>query len=339
MNAIVKPTQAQVDTISAVNNQFQANGSVASRLLSNGMDPSSLRTNTVLQKDEWKQLDQVVIETARDRMRGVADLVNAGLTIDIPNAMGTTVFEWEDMSDMTPAELDMAGVTRGEGDRVTFDLNQVPLPIIHKEFHINARVLAASRSRGQPLDTTQAAIASRLVSEKIEDILFNGSSSFAFGGGTLYGYRDFPSRQTYTITTAWDASAKTGEGILADVQAMRNLLCAQRHFGPYIMYVSKNFESVLDEDFKANSDRTIRERLLALSVIQDIRVSDAMPDNQVLLVQMERSTVVMLMGMQNTLVEWSSGDNMQSHFRVMAIMVPRFAADHLGQTGICHGSV
>ncbi len=46
----------------------------------------------------------------------------------------------------------------------------------HKDFRINIRALEASRKLGQTLDTTMVGLATRLVTERLETILFNGLS-------------------------------------------------------------------------------------------------------------------------------------------------------------------
>ena len=134
---------------------------------------NALETNAAtLRRDEWKQLDEAILDPARYRLGGVQDLITKGLTFNLGNAMGTTVFEWHDSSDAMEATISMDGVTRGKGDRPVFQHNYIPIPIIHVDYEINARVLAASRSLGNPLDTTSAERAARRVSEKLEDMLF-----------------------------------------------------------------------------------------------------------------------------------------------------------------------
>src|SRR5690606_13350708 len=154
----------------------QGYGSVAQRLLSGGMRINQLRTLDVLRKDEWKHFDTAVVEVARKRLVGVGALLSAGLRYGLSNPLGTTQIEWEQVSDMNDASISMSGVTDGQKDRVTYTLKSLPIPIVHKEFDINARVLAASRNRGDSLDTTQAEVAARKVAEMNESILFNGAT-------------------------------------------------------------------------------------------------------------------------------------------------------------------
>lgn len=328
-----KIVQASVDSIF----KGQAHGDVASLLLNSGMDANVLRTNATLRKDEWKSMDEKVIEISRQRLIGVGDLMTRGLVYDITNGMGTTVLEVENASDMEAAEVDMDGATDSKSDRINFDIGYLPLPIVHRGFNINARVLESSRSRGQSLDTMQAGVAAMKVAEKVEEILFTGSGTYTFGGGTVYGYTDFPRRNTGSLSANWDASGDPGAGIMADVLAMKQASITDLHLGPWILYVPTAYDTVLDDDYSSNySGVSIRKRLLEIGGIEDVKVADKLTANNVLLVEMQESTVRIVNGMQPTTLQWDSLGGMKLHFKVMAIQVPQLRADQDGRCGIQH---
>lgn len=314
---------------------FRAQGAVAEQFAA-GLSVNSLRTNTVLQKEEWLQLDTAVAQVATERLGAVADLISRGLITRIPNGLGTTVFQWEEMSDMTAAEVNMDGVTDGERDRLTFGLNSIPLPITHKDFWISRRVLEASRNGGAPLDTTTAEVAGRLVAEQIENILFNGASALTFGGGTLRGYLDHPDRNLVAGGPPDWAGADTGELILTDVIAMIDAAHADNMFGPYLLYIPPTYFTAMLEDFKANSDKTILQRIMEIPSIADVRTVDQMAVDEVLLVQMTSDVVKEIIGLPPTVVQWETHGGMRVHFKVMAIMVPRIASDRENKSGVQH---
>jgi hypothetical protein len=324
-----------LDVISAGPGGAVAHGDAATRLLAGGMRVNGLRTLATLRKEEWVQFDEAVLTAARSRLIGVADLQSRRLTHDIKNGLGTTILEYEDVSEMTPAELNMDGVTRGRDDRVEYSLKYLPLPLAHKSFKINIRVLNASRTRGESLDTTQAEVASRTVAELQEGLLFHGYNSFTYGGGILYGYCDFPSRIGYPIGIPWTAA--TGEQILADVIDMKQASINRKHYGPWVLYIPTNSETVLDNDFKANSDKPLRQRILDLQGIEAIKVADHLQAHNVVLVEMKKETIRWVNGLPFTNVEWQSEGNMIFHFKVMAIGVPQPRADQEGNCGIVHG--
>lgn len=314
----------------------QAYGSLATRLLQSGFNANALRTNDTLRKEEWIELDRTVVQIARQRLRGIADLTGRGLVMNVANGLGTTVIQWEDISDMTPAEITMDGANRAQNDRVEYDLKSLPLPIIHKDFQMSARVLESSRRFGTPLDTTQAAIAARKVSDKLESMLFMGASSYAFGGGTIYGYTDHPNRNTASGTLADWTTTYDGEKCLADVIELKAALIADNHFGPYILYLPTSLETTIDKDFKAASDKTLRQRILEVGGIEDVRIADSLTGNNILLVELQQETVRLVIGMQPTNIEWQIEGGMILHYKTMLIMVPNLRTDQELRMGVVH---
>jgi len=230
----------------------------------------------------------------------------------------------------------MDAVTPSKKDRPNYELKYLPLPIIHKDFSFNIRTLSASRTSGQPIDMTTGMLAARQVAEKVEEILFTGASTYTYGGGTIYGYTDMPSRNTVTLSANWDASAKTGALILDDVKSMKQASIDAKHYGPWVLYIPTAYETVLDDDYKAESDKTIRQRILEISGINEVKVVDKLTANNVLLVQMTSDTVRMVEGMPLSTVEWDEGGGFTSNYKVMTIMVPQIRADQNGNCGITH---
>lgn len=298
-----------------------------------------IQTNGTLRRDEWKRLDEAIMPIAEAPLGGIQDLVSAGLTYDLGgNGMATTVLEWHDVDDSMSAEVTMDGITRGDNDRPNFGTNYLPLPIIHADYQLNARELAVSRNMGNPLDTTLAERAARRVREKLEDMLFT-NTTYAFGGGTIYSYLNHPDRNTQTLSTAWDSDSAAG--ILGDVLGMKQSSINARHFGPWVLYIPTAYNIVLDEDYDTSgtSTQTIRDRILKIDGINDIKISDRLPANNVVLVEMKSETVRLVRGMGIQNVEWQTEGKMVTKFKVMTIQVPQIRADQSGQSGIVHGSV
>lgn len=296
-----------------------------------------IQTNATLRRDEWKQLDDALVGISEHRLGGIQDLIDKGLTYNLGNAMGTTVLEWHDVSDALEADMTMDGVTRALGDRPEYTTNYLPLPIIHADYELNARTLAASRSLGNPLDTTLAERAGRKVNEKLENMLFT-ATTYSFGGGTIYSYLNYPNRNTVTLSQNWDASGKTAAEIITDVMSMKQALINNYQYGPYQIYVPTAYETVLDEDYDTSgtSTQTIRDRILKIGNIQGIKVVDTLPANNVLMVQMTSDVVRLVRGMGLQNVEWQVEGNFITKYKVMTIQVPQIRSDQGGHCGIAH---
>lgn len=307
--------------------------------------PIQVNTNT-LRRDEWKMLDEAVLGIAETRLNGVNDLIGKGLTYQLGNAMGTTVLEWHDTGDAMEADLTMDGVTRSKGDRVTFQHNYLPIPIIHVDYEINARVLAASRNLGNSLDTLSAERAARKVADKLEAMLFT-NVTYAWGEAdsrsrnSIYSYINFPDRLTQTIT-AWDASAKIGKDIVDDVLTAKQKSINANFSGPWTLYIPTAYETVLDGDYVGSSpdtsatNRTVRERILSITGISDVKVVDTLPANNCVLVQMTSDVVRLVQGMGIQNVQWQTEGQFINKYKVMTIQVPQIRSDRNGKTGIVH---
>lgn len=332
-----KPTEgtgAQVDVLTGSDGKIQASGSLATKLLNSGFNVNALRTNDVLRNREWIDFDTAVVNVARERLVAIGDLVQAGLTYPLANALGITRVEWETISDLTDASVSMSGLSQGQNDRFETALTSVPVPIVHKDFKIDIRALHAYRNLGQPLDMMQVEVATRVVAEKLEAILFNGVT-VGVSGSPVYGYTNAPNRITGSTTVDWNTA--TGAQILGDVLAMQGAAAAKNMFGPFIIYCSQASFIHLGDDFKANGDKTILERLLDVPNIMAVKPTQKITDSGVvIMVQMTRDVVDIVDGIQPTVVSWESQGGFLVNFKVLAIMVPRMKSTYTLQSGIIH---
>ena len=295
-----------------------------------------------LRRDEWKALDDVVMNVARERLVGIADLEANNLTYNLNNAMGTTVFEWHDVGDSMTADMTMDGVTRANGDRPTFQHNYLPIPIIHSDYEINARVLASSRGLGNPLDTYAAENAARRVAEKLEDMLFT-NVTYSYGEtdarsrNTIYSYVNFPDRNLVTLSLAWDNASKTGAQIIQDVVNMKQASINDYHYGPWKIYIPTAYETVLDKDYDATTPgTTIRERILKISGVTGITVVDRLTANNVLMVEMKSDTIRLIKGLAMTNLQAETEFGFVNKYKVLTIQVPMIRSDRNSRCGIVH---
>ncbi len=304
--------------------------------------PESYRTelvnNASLRRDEWIALDEAVAKVAETRLRGIADLAQRGLVYNLGNAMGTTVLESHEVSDALAAELSMDGITRGQNDAVAYSTTYLPIPIIHVDYEINARVLAASRSLGNGIDTTLAERSARKVAEHLEKMLFT-NETYSFGGGNIYSYINYPSRNKVTIGANWDCSTVDGEQIVKDVLEMKQASIDNYHYGPWVLYIPTGYETLMDEDYDSTTPgTTTRERILKISGVEDVKVIDTLTANNVLLVQMTSDVVRLVRGMGIQNVEWAQEGNMITKYKVMTIQVPQIRSDYNGKCGVIHAA-
>jgi len=342
----------------------QAQGAVATTLLNNGFDVAALRpwvgkdgrhyisrnqagkliavptqnATATLRKEEWKILDDAILIAAKERLRVVADLRGRGLVYNIPNGMGKTVLESESMGDITGATISMDPARSSEGDRPEFDIVNLPLPVIHKDFYFNARQVATSRNSGASIDTTMAQLAARRVAEEAEKLTLGVLPTFSYGGGTVYGLTNFPSRVTSVDLTAPTETGWTPQATIQELLAMRQASEENHHYGPWVLYTSPAWDQYMDDDYSTlKGDITLRQRIGAISNIGAVTTLDYLTGFQMILLQMTSDVIRMVIGMDITTLQWETLGGMRLNFKVMAIMVPQLRADFNGQTGIVHG--
>jgi uncharacterized linocin/CFP29 family protein len=317
------------------------------------MGYSSPTYNAVsMTKEAWLYLDRQIIKATRQRLRAWADLSAANSRGGF-NAMNYLSLQYQAMTDAGEAQVDMDGLTPGRTDRPAFNLKSVPLPITHSDFFFSEREIAVSRNGGMPLDTAMAEMAARRVAEVIEQTLIGTVTGFTgmspagdpstaiTGSDKVYGYTNFPYRVTKT-----DLNTPTGsnpEAVKQDVIEMRETMYANGFYGPFILYTSTGYDSMLDDDyFRTGStaiQRTTRERILSIEGISAIRRLDYLTSGyQMLLVQMTPDVAEAINGMDITTVQWESQGGMRRNFKIMAIQVPLLKSPYNGVAGIVHGT-
>lgn len=312
-------------------NNFSQFSSNAARLLAGDLNINSLRTNRLLRKDEWVQLDTRIVNVARERLIGIQDLRSRGLTHQL-GGLGTLYSQYEQQGDMSDANVDMGGVTQGEEDDIGFNPVTVPVPIVHKDFSINLRRLQASRKLGDGLDTTTGEVASRKVSEGIENMLFKGAN-LTVDGNKIYGYTSHPNRVTGTTSGSWS----TIGNVYNDVLDMIKEAHGKNKFGPFILYVAGDVWPSLLDVYTDGSGQTARDRIInGIPELQDIKPADKLDSGNVVLVQMTSDNVDLAVAQDINTVEWNEQGGMVTNFKVMAAMVPRIKADSEGRLGVVH---
>lgn len=367
------------------NGMYNPNGDVTTRLLANNFDPRCLRPfllgspqtgwqslvskhvgydqkgaervqNVVVQnaatlrKDDWVMIDEAVVAAARPRLRFFNDLRTAGLNVNLPNALGKTVWQYERQSNITGATVSMDGLKKGDADRPQYDMDQMPLPLITKDFSFSARQIAVSRNSNMPIDVTTAGMAAQMVAEEVEKLSLGVSPEFRFGGGNVYGLMNYPYRVTTLFTNPWNSDGTRNTTTWSPLIMQREILAARkalidrRFYGPYMIYHSPDFDEILDDDYNLTTSGltatlTLRERLKKIDAIQDIRTSEFMPPGSFVMLEMNPNVMQAITGMDITTVQWQTEGGMEVHFKVLAILLPRCKSDFYGRTGILHGQL
>lgn len=326
-------------------------------LLNRGIiHPILLTANaTALRKEEWIELDRRVVLAYRQRIKAWEDL-RAAATVGGFDAMGRATYEYEAMSDPGEAVVDMDGLTDGRGFQPLFQLRSQPLPITHCDFWYSQRRIRISRNGGSPLTTTSPEAAARRVGESIEKTTIGVAPGISYGyqptgvtahdsvlGSQIYGYANYPYRNTKTNFTAPNAGGWNPDTTVNEVLAALNQLYDDKIYGPFIIYYSTDWGQYMNRTYSYsggnNQGQTLRDVLMRIEDIQDVKRLDFLTSTfTLLIVDMTGKTAQAINGQEITTLQWESVGGLKVNFKVMAIQCPLIQADYDGNCGILHGT-
>ena len=133
---------------------------------------------TILRKEEYEQLDNVITEVIRPAAVGTKILK--------PYTIKEHVMEisWDEYNGRGVASLDMF-MENENFDNLAFKARQtVSAPLVHAEFNLPWRMLAAARAGGRDIETADLAEAAAVVVTLAEETIFKGSTPFGIKGIT-----------------------------------------------------------------------------------------------------------------------------------------------------------
>jgi uncharacterized linocin/CFP29 family protein len=293
---------------------------------------------TTLEENEWETLSDRMIDVYQANLVAVNDLIEAGLTRNL--SLATMVDLWQDINEFTEAEVSMDGEAQSQEDRPSYTTNGVPIPIVHKDFRVSERELQSSRRMNNDLRTDGVAAATRVVTEMLEQILFNGwnpnVSDNDSDSYTVYGYTNHPDRNAVTGSD-WGTAGNIRDNV---VTILDELDKDNRDNGNFWMYLAppqwREFRSAIDPDGDGNL--TVRERILNefAQEIGRVRRAEYLPDGETVVVDPSPDVVELAVAEDVQTIEWQSGSGMTNHYKVMAAMAPEIKSDSSNQSGVVH---
>ncbi len=295
---------------------------------------ASLRTNDLLRKDQWKQLDQAVVEIAAVRLRPLQVLRERGLVRNL-DGLGVLLSQYEQLSDMTDAEISMSGIARTQEDSANYTLISVPIPVISKDFRINLRRLLASQrapagaSISEAIDVTQVRTATRKVSEMAVSMLFNGYGG-KLDGNALTGLTNATNANTVSGSD-WGTVANIYANMLTAISALQG----DRMFGPYGLFVAVDqYNEMLQ--YIASVNQTALMRVQTIPGMQFVEPADQLASGTAVLFQLTADVIDIAIAEDITVVEWDEHGGLTAQFKVMMAYAPRPKYDADSRSGIAY---
>lgn len=321
-----------------------------SHLKNIGFNMSSMRSLALLPENSWKEIDKAILRVAKQELVGVMDLLNYGLgkTVNHLDASAFTVQRTSKLGEaVTHTNPDVASEAGLQ------DMTTVTAPVVYtfKNYILDVKRVREAAKGYWSIDTEAAEEATYSISLALENILFNGAGTEKYNGFQLHGYLTYPDVNAYTMTGAageksWTHANKTPAQIFDDVNNMINASMSDNHLGPWILYIPWEYQIVLNRDYLTGSTAdypvsgSIKERIMQLDNLDAIRVSRALPNDNIVLVEMSSRTVRWYTGLPFSNVLWEAPGHPRPEklFKVWTCQVPMILSDYDGQCGIVHGT-
>lgn len=295
-------------------NELSLNPGATPRVLS--YQPSyHLNATNSLPYEAWIEVDEVVDGVARRERTVLRDMEAAGLVT--PIGFEKTIYTIQRRGDVGEAEVSMSPSTLSNKDRTGYEYDQVPVPIISKGFEFNSR-----ETDGRPYlvrDSVDDATAA--VERTVQRMIIGTLPAFSYGSTRVYGFYTHPRRITLAVG---DWNALTGEQIVQKVNAMKQAALDRGVRGPFVLYVPSGYAALFGLDYKAESDRTLYERITADPEIEDVKVDYFLRAKEPLLISWASGRNRIVQGQDTLAVLWQTMGPLATEYKVLCAKAPVF---------------
>lgn len=303
------------------------------------MTPRDMMVNSLLRRDEWDRLDTRVMQAVLQPLNLTRVLIQRGLVTTL-GSIGVLQASYTRIGEMTAANASLRGHASTEKDLVDSDIKAIPVPIISKEFELDARTLASSRMQGNAIDVTNGAAAGRVVAEKVEDLVINGDSSINLNGATIYGLTNHPDRNTDTAANYGGGDWGTITNVTPTIAGAIANLQADGFYGPYGIFAhTVQYHQAATAFFTDGSVSTPLARSMLIPGVELFEPSAQLDAGEVIVLHLSEE-VIEIAYVESywpvTNLEWTSGDGMQLMFKVMTVMTPLIKSGFGAKSGIVH---
>ena len=309
---------------------------IEGKIIENSADKATLvhNANGTVRHEDFLVIMDKIIEVRRRELTGITDLKNAGLTMTA--SISDQLIGFENINEFQEAIQEMNPGSFDNNDTV-FTEDFVPNPITHSSFQVPWRQqgFAYKSSLGMSESLRQ-------VAERLEETLFNGNSAidvtFNATSFPIFGYTTHPNRGVDTISD-WTLPASSELIITETNTALGLMFSDQGGIGndSVVQYVANDIWTNLQNDFKANSDKSIMTRLMEISQIKEVKPGEKLAAGTCVLVEMLERTVQLGIAQDIIVVPHIKTNPLAPQdLIVYAAMVHHIKKDSAGNTGIMH---
>lgn len=288
-------------------------------------------------------IEDTVTETQRKTLGITEEFLSNGLVTPLPNWWAIPSLRRQRTGEAGRSHRSMVPDSRGERFVLQRDGVSWPIYCTWSNFSFDARELAIGQRVGTPLETSHIAEATYLNIEAWEDQIINGltdeqGSTMTIDGLSAPGILSSATTFDYSTWTGLSGAAIVDE-VLGAIELLR-----LTHPGPYTLFVPGNYSIALNKKYSTAFDSgTVRMALEELGPYRGrtlkVVLADTLPDNRVLLVQMDKRAVDLVVGQQNVPLSWKDNSGFNTYWVVLSCVIFRMFADYNGKYGVAVGNL
>ena len=293
--------------------------------------------NGTVRHEDFMVIQDKIVEVRRRALNGITDLMGAGLTFGV--SIEEQLVGFENINEFQEAEQEMNPNSYQNNDTV-FTEEFVPNPITHQSFQVPWRQTGFDYKRSLGMSESI-----RQVAERLENTLFNGNAgiSVQFGGqaNPIFGYTTHPARGTGTISD-WSLTTNVGLIVTEMIEQIGLMWSGQGGIenDSVIPYVSNDIWLNLQNDYKADSEKSVLTRLLDIPQIKEIKPAEKLAVKSCVLVEMLDRTIQLAVASDIITVPHIKTNPMSPQvLTTYAAMVQQIKVDSNDNTGIRHLTV
>ena len=261
------------------------------------------RESVALTDGQWGHLEKTVVNTASRALVGRRFIPVYG-----PLGAGVQTVPLTEFEGASSGAVDLSGETEADTIR-TRGTRFIPVPLIHKDFQLEWRNVAATGT-GLPLDPAPAAAAASYAARSEDELIFHGDRELGLDGLlTVEGRNVLPLGDWSEVGNAFE-----------DVSKALTELANAGFFGPYALIVSPRHYSQMHGVHERTGVLEIRnvEELTTAGIFR----SPAVPENRAIVVSVGAQNMDLAIA-QDLVVGALGPENMNLLMRVFEAVVPR----------------
>ena len=302
---------------------------------------AEMRYNAALPNDSWTAIDDTIYSTEEQVDSILSDI--RGAIDDYDVSVYAKDVTWEKFDDQGEARVAMDPQTRVEETTGDYRRDGAPLPLVLDKWTMGFRDRPTPDNPyidADEIDTSMAAAATRHVQMKLNELVMHGHAGFQGGDGyDLWGLTNHPSNNTGTLSD-WTLTRDDTAPEPTPRDDVRTMIESVKDAGfypgrtGYWLYVSRDYDSELNDYPNDQTNDTVRDRVMNLSEISRIGVSDNLPAQSAVLFRPTSDVIDIAVAEELQNVQWESLDGFSETNLIMASMTPRVKDTTTGNTGI-----